>query len=349
MRASVTPPLARGMTDDGVGSGALLGRLDSRGKCYSSGRWHIGNCTEERYHIAALRREGHSAGAIARELGRHHSTVSREVKRNATPYDGAYRPSYAKDMKSGRHRRSRRNARYGPMDFAPVEAPLTQRWSPKQIVGRRCVRGPRKRLDFKTPHAVYHSVLLPRPLGRGLRQALRLLSSAATYQLQVRLASQPTLSLLLPLFDSPPERADVHRTRQEIPRRKLFAQAGDQPRWGNAPRASQLVPGRRSHATSAAGAQFALYENSRQGTGFFWYRNNPGYVSLESVAVAPRTSSAPFPPRPGSHPRRVSTSCERIFGSVELRNLSRANVPSLPVRVRPPCGHGLQCPCRAAH
>lgn len=92
--------------------------------------------TEERYHIAALRQQRRSAREIALELGRHHSTISREVKRNATPYDGAYRPSYAREMTSGRRRRSRRNARYGPKDFAPVKALLELQWSPEQIVGR---------------------------------------------------------------------------------------------------------------------------------------------------------------------------------------------------------------------
>jgi IS30 family transposase len=97
--------------------------------------------TEERYQIAALRQQGLSSRQIARALGRHPSTIAREVKRNATPYDGAYRPSYAKEMTSGRRRRSRRNARYGPVHFAPVEALLEMQWSPEQIVGRRRVEG----------------------------------------------------------------------------------------------------------------------------------------------------------------------------------------------------------------
>ena len=97
--------------------------------------------TEERYQIAALRREGLSSRQIARALTRHPSTIAREVKRNAAPYDGAYRPSYAKEMTSGRRRRSRRNARYGPRHFAPIAALLAQRWSPEQIVGRFRLEG----------------------------------------------------------------------------------------------------------------------------------------------------------------------------------------------------------------
>lgn len=97
--------------------------------------------TEERYQIAALWQQRLSARQIAAALARHHSTISREVERNATPYDGAYRPSYAKEMTSGRRRRSRRNARYGPTHFAAIEVLIEQDWSPEQIVGRRRLEG----------------------------------------------------------------------------------------------------------------------------------------------------------------------------------------------------------------
>ncbi len=91
---------------------------------------------EERYQIAALREQRLNSRTIAVALGRHRSTIAREVKRNATPYDGAYRPSVAVEMTNGRRRRSRRNARYGPADYQEVEARLREEWSPEQIVGR---------------------------------------------------------------------------------------------------------------------------------------------------------------------------------------------------------------------
>jgi len=92
--------------------------------------------TEERYHIAALRQAGRSNPEIAAILGRHRCTIGREVKRNATPYDGAYRPHGAVEMTNGRRGRSRRNARYGPSHFALIIRLLRRRWSPEQIVGR---------------------------------------------------------------------------------------------------------------------------------------------------------------------------------------------------------------------
>jgi len=91
---------------------------------------------EERYQIAALRQHGRTSPQIAAALRRHPSTIAREVKRNATPYDGAYRPNMAVELSNGRRRRSRRNTRFGPLHFAPVEALLEQHWSPAQIVGR---------------------------------------------------------------------------------------------------------------------------------------------------------------------------------------------------------------------
>ncbi len=44
--------------------------------------------SEERYMLAALRRQGFNQAQIARSLGRHRSTVCREVGRNCTRADG---------------------------------------------------------------------------------------------------------------------------------------------------------------------------------------------------------------------------------------------------------------------
>ena len=90
---------------------------------------------EERYMIAAMRQQSRPVPEIAAELGRHRSTIYREVKRNGTPHDGAYRPSMAVEMTNGRRSRSRRNARYGPAQFKRVETLLRQDWSPAQVVG----------------------------------------------------------------------------------------------------------------------------------------------------------------------------------------------------------------------
>ena len=89
----------------------------------------------ERYMISALRRQGLNQSDIARHLGRHRSTISREFKRNCARYDGAYRPSIAIERTSGRRSRSRRNRQFADEHWRLVVRLLRQQWSPEQISG----------------------------------------------------------------------------------------------------------------------------------------------------------------------------------------------------------------------
>jgi IS30 family transposase len=92
---------------------------------------------EERYALALMRRQGHTQAAIARALGRHPSTISRELRRNIWRCDGrSYWYVRADSYARGRRRFSRRNAQFTAADWALVEARLCERWSPEQIVGR---------------------------------------------------------------------------------------------------------------------------------------------------------------------------------------------------------------------
>ena len=93
--------------------------------------------------IGALRVRGAGVSEIARELKRHRSTIWREVQRNRSRYDGAYRARWAVEKTNGRRRRSRRNRRYGPAHFAPIERMLREDFSPEQIVGRLRFEGVR--------------------------------------------------------------------------------------------------------------------------------------------------------------------------------------------------------------
>jgi IS30 family transposase len=97
--------------------------------------------TEERYELAAMRRQHVGMAAMAKHLGRHRSTLYREVKRNQSAHDGSYRPSHAVEKASGRQRRSRRNWRYGLEEFVPIETLIRKEFSPEQIVGRRKLEG----------------------------------------------------------------------------------------------------------------------------------------------------------------------------------------------------------------
>ena len=90
---------------------------------------------EERSVLGALRVVGLKPAEIARELGRHRSTVSRELKRNAAPYDGRYRARRAQQRAHARRYRSRRNSQFGPGQWERVEELLREEWSPEQVSG----------------------------------------------------------------------------------------------------------------------------------------------------------------------------------------------------------------------
>jgi len=90
----------------------------------------------ERYTLGLLRQDGLAPAAIARVLGRHRSTIGREVRRNGTPRDGCYRPQLAEWYARGRRSRSRRNRRFSAADWARVQTLVREDWSPEQIAGR---------------------------------------------------------------------------------------------------------------------------------------------------------------------------------------------------------------------
>lgn len=89
----------------------------------------------ERYMLSALRMQGLNQSQIARQLGRHRSTICRELKRNCARFDGHYRPSKAIERTNGRRSRSRRNLHFTLADLHQVNALLGKQWSPQQVSG----------------------------------------------------------------------------------------------------------------------------------------------------------------------------------------------------------------------
>jgi IS30 family transposase len=90
---------------------------------------------EERYIISAQLMCGHSHAQIARLLQRHRSTLSRELRRNATTHDGRYRAEKAHSYAVARRRRCRRGPQFSVAALARVARLLRRKWSPEQIAG----------------------------------------------------------------------------------------------------------------------------------------------------------------------------------------------------------------------
>lgn len=91
----------------------------------------------ERYTLVTLLRQAPKLthAAIARLMGRHRSTISRELRRNGSRYDGSYRFQRAQEQANGRRSRSRRKSRLSPADWKLIEDLLRADLSPEQVSG----------------------------------------------------------------------------------------------------------------------------------------------------------------------------------------------------------------------
>jgi len=94
---------------------------------------------DERYALSVLRKQGCTQAEIARALGRHRSTISREMRRKVWRCNGrGYVPSRAQSCTNEGRRRSRRNSQFSPAKWALVESVLREESgvsSPKSSAG----------------------------------------------------------------------------------------------------------------------------------------------------------------------------------------------------------------------
>jgi IS30 family transposase len=90
---------------------------------------------EERYQLSQWTCYELSVAAIARLLGRHRSTIHRELARNRSTRD-RYEWYHADCVALQRRRLSRRNRRLSEAHWSIVRGWLAQGWSPEQIAGR---------------------------------------------------------------------------------------------------------------------------------------------------------------------------------------------------------------------
>jgi transposase, IS30 family len=140
----------------------------------------------DRIEIYRLHAAGKSHGEIARELGRHRSTIGREVERNAKPtkvWRGSYDPVRAHQLALRRRRWDCRFKLMRQPDLRDlVRTRLAMGWSPEQIAGRLTLDHGRTVISHESIYRfVYHRSaqkdywhrLLPRRKSRRGRLARR--------------------------------------------------------------------------------------------------------------------------------------------------------------------------------
>lgn len=88
---------------------------------------------EQRYMIYVLRQEGYNQSRIARAIGVHKSTISRELRRNI--YRKGYRPKMAHRLAVKRRRISRKPIILTPHKKCQIRSYMRKKWSPEQIAG----------------------------------------------------------------------------------------------------------------------------------------------------------------------------------------------------------------------
>lgn len=133
-------------------------------------------CEAERIHIADRIREKASIRAIATELGRSPSTISREIRRNGMAVGGntphrTYRPHAAQARAESRRPRPKpRKIAQNPALREFIQDRLARRWSPEQISHalRRCFPG---RPEMHVVHETVYQALYAHG-GTGLRREL---------------------------------------------------------------------------------------------------------------------------------------------------------------------------------
>ena len=87
-----------------------------------------------RYQISALRKTGMTLRAIAKEIGAHYSTISRELNRNST--GGVYDPAVAQQVSDTRKRSSAKAHKRNDKTDEIIRDLALLRWSPEAISQR---------------------------------------------------------------------------------------------------------------------------------------------------------------------------------------------------------------------
>lgn len=122
---------------------------------------------EERYQIYALKKEGLSQTAIAKNLSRDKGTISRELKRNKGLK--GYRPKQADEMAKEREKKKPKKRRLNKQIIDYIKEKIKLYWSPEQISGRMVLEG----YNTISHETIYQYLLRDKKSGGELYKYLR--------------------------------------------------------------------------------------------------------------------------------------------------------------------------------
>ena len=112
---------------------------------------------DERYELYRLHEAGKAPAEIGRLMGRHRSTIGRELRRNSLP-KGGYKPASADRIALSRRRRPSQIERLSPLR-SYVGDRLAMGWSPERIAGRLRWEGSEHTICHET---IYRFIYRPR-------------------------------------------------------------------------------------------------------------------------------------------------------------------------------------------
>jgi hypothetical protein len=121
----------------------------------------------ERYQISALHEAGFQPSKIAAQLGRHKSTISRELARSGG--GAAYQAADAQALADERRTACANGPQVSAETWSFVDAKLGEFWSPEQISGRLKADG----LPTVSHESIYQRVYEDKQAGGDLHLALR--------------------------------------------------------------------------------------------------------------------------------------------------------------------------------
>ncbi|WP_432147158.1 IS30 family transposase [Streptomyces sp. bgisy084] len=164
----------------------------------------------DRIHIADRLREKATVRAIAAELGRSPSTISREIRRNRHPGSGRYRPHAAQARADARRPRPKTGKIVqNPQLRDFIQDHLDLRWSPEQICQALRAQFPR-RPEMHVVHETVYQALYIQGRGELRRELAHALRSGRTRRKPRRQTQQrqPRFTTPIVMISERPAEAD---------------------------------------------------------------------------------------------------------------------------------------------